>query len=216
MAERFLPHIFITLAFGIFMGAAAISTFFSKWLIAIPCWIVSLVLVWLQVRERRSLKVEDIATAKKAVSVSGYGVTQKGNAAMREYLNSHPDDYQVALTFARSLSKYRLDDEGKNAYELAAKGALRHDMKLAVEIFREYLSRYLKPFDHKLTYKLSLVAEQYQDGHLATLGLESIFNDSQAGREMKEKALQECVRICRSLGLDDAAATYEGLLKGQG
>ena len=212
MAERFLPHIGITLIFVMFMGIAALTMFFGIFIIAIPCWIVCCVLVGLQVRERKYFQVKDVDTAFKAKNKSGYGVTYEGQDAMREHLKIYPGDYDVALTLARSLSRYKPNDEGKKYYELAAKGALHKDMKLAVDILKEYLAKYIKPFNHKLTYHLSLTSEQYGDSHFATQGLESIFNDPTAGPDVKQNALIECVRICRAIGLDDAAHMYEKCL----
>lgn len=209
MAERFFPHILITFVFGCFMAVAALTMFFGLYIVAIPCWIICVALVGWQVKEKKSLHVTDVKSANKSLKASGFAYSYEGDEAMHRHLQQHPDDFKVALSLARSLSKFKTCPEGQSAYELAAKGALKSDMLQAVAIFKEYLAAYMKPFDHRLTHRLSVLAHQYEDHHFATQGLESIFFDLNVEPEMAQKSLRDCIRICKKIGLDDAAKDYE-------
>jgi hypothetical protein len=161
----------------------------------------------------KTFKVNDIKSAKNAFKAGSYVVTEEGIEGMRNHLDRHPHDYKVALTYARALSKYSPCDDGKIAYQLAAEGALVKEMKLAVEIFREYLTKYLKPFDHELTFQLSLLTEQYGDAHFATQGLESVINEEDVAQAMLVKSLKENIRICKDLGFHEIAIMQKGQLE---
>lgn len=205
MSRNIATHLAIRITMGVFFGVAILAGFTGFFIVAIPAFVASVLLCFFLVAERKASKVTDLKTAKKAFKSGSCVVTDGGLDEMRKHLAQNPHDYRVALIYARALSKYSLCDEGKQAYQLAAEGALKEELKLAVEIFREYLTKYLKPFDHDLTFQLSLLTEQYGDAHFATQGLESVINSGDAAQVMLAKSLRENIRICNDLGFHDIA-----------
>jgi len=213
MFDSVKAHVVFYVFYGMCLAVIALCLLAGRtgfaWLVGLFC----VFLAGLRVRDyRRNLQVKDLASARKASGRSGYTVQAQGDAAMRAHLREHPGDYDVALTLARSLSSYRLCDEGRAAYEQAARGALTVNMRQAVEILREYLARYTRPFDHRLTLELARTAAQYGELHFATQGLEAVFNDPQADPQLARTALEECIRLCGELGLEEAAAIYRARL----
>jgi hypothetical protein len=213
MSRSLTTHIVIRIVMGFFLGVAILAGFSGFFIVAIPAFLISILLNVFLIAERKPLKVTDIKSAKKALRAGSYVVTEGGIDGMRNHLVQHPYDHKVALIYARTLSKYDLCDEGKRAYQLAAEGALKDDMQRAVDIFREYLAKYLKPFDHELTFQLSLLTEQYGDAHFATQGLESVIIAEDVVQEMLAKSLKENIRICKDLGFHDIAIMQEGQLE---
>lgn len=213
MSRSLTTHIVIRIVMGGSLGAAILAAFTGFFIVAIPAFIISIILNVFLIAERKTLKVTDIKSAKHVSRTGSYVVTEDGIDGMRNHLARHPYDFRVALTYARALSKYSLCDDGKQAYQLAAEEALNEEMKLAVEIFREYLTKYLKPFDHELTFQLSLLTEQYGDAHFATQGLESVINAEDVVQSMLAKSLKENIRICKDLGFHDLAIKQEGQLE---
>jgi hypothetical protein len=213
MSNGFTTHIVIRLAYGAFLGVAILSSVLGVFIVAIPAFIIAILLIAFSVLEKKSLRVSGMKGVKQAQRAASYVVTKEGSDAMRNHLVQNPYDHKVALIYARTLSKHDLCDEGKRAYQLAAEGALKEEMKLAVEIFREYLTKYLKPFDHELTFQLSLLTEQYGDAHFATQGLESIIQNEDVVTVMLAKSLKENIRICKDLGFHDIAIMQEGQLE---
>lgn len=198
---------------GILLVAAFLAAITGFFTVAIPAFLISILLSVFLIYERKDLVVTDIKSAKRAYRAGCYVVTEAGIDSMRNYLVRHPYDYEVALTYSRTLSKFNLCDEGKQAYQLAAKGALKKELNLAVEIFREYRAKYLKPFDHELTFQLSLLTEQYGDAHFASQGLESILNADNVVQPMLAKSLKEYIRICNDLEFHDIAIMRENELE---
>lgn len=209
MTETIKVHLAYTVLFGMAVGATGMCILTGYLGLALLFLLTSFAIVIFRFRAKKRLQVSDVQSAQRAVRRSGYGVLAEGQDAMRQHLQKHPGDYKVALTLARALSKYNLTPEGRSAYELAARGAIQKDMKLAVEIFKEYFSRYTKPLSARLTYDLALLAEKYGDSHFATQGLESVFNANGCEPEMARRALRECIRICTDLCLDDAVKAYK-------
>ena len=213
MSNGFTTHIVIRLAYGAFLGVAILSSVLGVFIVAIPSFIIAILLIAFSVLEKKSLRVSDMKGVKQAQRAASYVVTKEGSDAMRNHLVQNPYDHKVALIYARTLSKHDLCDQGKRAYQLAAEGALKDDMQRAVDIFREYLAKYLKPFDHELTFQLSLLTEQYGDAHFATQGLESVIIAEDVVQEMLAKSLKENIRICKDLGFHDIAIMQEGQLE---
>lgn len=213
MSNGFTTHIVIRLAYGAFLGVAILSSVLGVFIVAIPAFIIAILLIAFSVLEKKSLRVSDMKGVKQAQRAASYVVTKEGSDAMRNHLVQNPYDHKVALIYARTLSKHDLCDEGKRAYQLAAEGALKDDMQRAVEVFREYLAKYIKPFDHELTFQLSLISEQYGDAHFATQGLESIIQDEDVVTVMLAKSLKESVRLCEKLNFRDIAVMHKEMLE---
>lgn len=192
---------------------ALLSGFCGIFIVSIPAIIFVIVLCVFLITEKKSLIVNDIKSARQSYGAGGYVVTKSGIDSMRTHLVQHPYDHEVALTYARTLSKHSLCDEGKRSYQLAVEGVLNKDMKLATEIFREYLAKYKKPFDHELTFQLALLTEQYGDAHFATHGLEAVINAADVERSMLAKCLKENIRICNDLGFQDIAIMWNKRLE---
>jgi len=214
MSETIKGHLAYTIGYGMLLGLAGLCLLTGRLGYALLFFAHALTVLGCRFRQRRKgHQVKGVRSAQKATRKSAFSVTGKGGEALRLHLREHPDDFQVAVTLARSLSKFTPEPEGQQVYELACRGALKCDMRQAVEIFKEYWARYLKPFEHHLTLELSLVAEQYGDAHFATQGLEAVFNAAEVEPVVARRALNECIRICVALGLTDAAATYRERLK---
>ena len=92
MSRSITTHIVIRVIMGVFLGIAILAGFTGFFFVAIPAFILSILLNIFLVAERRSLKVDDAKSAKRASDTGNYVVTEKGLESMRSHLGKHPND----------------------------------------------------------------------------------------------------------------------------
>jgi membrane associated rhomboid family serine protease len=160
-----------------------------------------------------ALQEKRFDTARLAFGGKNYLGEEAGEKALRAYLSHQEDDVEAMLMLAKYLSRHRLSEEGRDLYQKAVILLLDSDLSRALVVYREYVNRYLKPLRPDLQFRMAVLAERAGDIHFASRSLEMLLGAGIANRELQEKCLFHCVRLCKKLGLPEATAMYEEELR---
>lgn len=160
-------------------------------------------------KEARKEKLEFIAET----SLPKYGGYGKGIEAAETLLQEDPNHPELNLELARTLSRWRPTQEGKEHYEKAIRLFLKIDSEKASEIFTEYWGQYLSLLDPPTQLRLSLLLEK-KNPNLAAITLQSLIEKESSGDIFIEEAYLHLARIYRrELGQNELArAIYEKFL----
>lgn len=160
-------------------------------------------------KEARKEKLEFTAET----SLPQYGGYGEGIEAAKKLLQENPNKPELNLELARTLSRWRPTQEGKEHYERAIKLFLKIDPEKASEIFAEYWGQYLTLLDSPTQLRLSLLLEK-KNPSLSAITLQSLIEKESSGDLFMEEAHLNLARIYRrDLGQNELArAIYEKFL----
>lgn len=156
-----------------------------------------------------AVQEKHLDTARTALAGKNWLGGSVGEKAVREYLKGNPEDTEALLLLAQKVSKPDLTEEGRELYKKTILGLLQRDLRQAVVVYREYFNRYLLPLTVDLQFRLAALIEKEGDLNLATRSLEALLTEDILDRQMKQKCLFHCARLCNKMSLPDAAAMYE-------
>jgi membrane associated rhomboid family serine protease len=159
------------------------------------------------IQERRLDTARDAFSGKKWIN------KDVGEDALREYLTETPNDTQALLLLARNVSRYRLPEEGKDLYQRAIQQLLGSNLDESAEVFKEYFDKYQTPLKPELQIRLAALVERSGNLDLATRALEMLLEKVELTDELVAKCLFHCSRLCKKMGLDEAAEMYATRLK---
>ncbi len=148
-------------------------------------------------------------TARSAFGGKEWLDTENGEEAVRGYLQNDENDVEAILLLARKVSHYRLPDEGRDLYQRAILILLQSDLDQAVAIFKEYFDRYKQPLEPELQIRMAALIEKTGNFDFATRCLEILINNVDLSLELQNKCLFHCSRLCKKMGLAEAAEMYE-------
>jgi len=160
------------------------------------------------IQERR------LDTARDAFSGKNWLSKDLGEDALREYLTEAPNDTEALLLLARNVSRYRLPEEGKDLYQRSIQHLLGTNLDESVEVFKEYFDKYQTPLRPDLQLRLAALVERSGNLDLATRALEMLLEKAALTDELAAKCLFHCSRLCKKMGLDEAAEMYAARLSG--
>jgi len=158
----------------------------------------------------RSEKLEFVAETALP-QFEGYG---EGVEAAKKLLQENPDHPEINLELARTLSRWRASEEGKDRYVKAINLFLKTDPDKAIEIFTEYWGKYFTLFNPPQQVRLSLLLEK-RNPDFAAITLQSLIDTDSSDCSSMEEAYLQLARIYRQrLGRNDLArAVYEKFLQ---
>ncbi len=159
------------------------------------------------IQERRLDTARDAFSGKKWIS------KDVGEDALREYLTETPNDTQALLLLARNVSRHRLSEEGKDLYQRAIQQLLGSNLDESAEVFKEYFDKYQTPLKPELQIRLAALVERSGNLDLAIRALEMLLEKAELTDELVAKCLFHCSRLCKKMGLDEAAEMYATRLK---
>lgn len=161
-------------------------------------------------KRARKEKLEFIAET----SLPQYGGYGEGIEAAEKLLKENPNEPELNLELARTLSRWRPTPEGKEHYERAIKLFLKIDPEKSSEIFTEYWGQYLTLLDPPTQLRLCLLLEK-KNPSLSAITLQSLIEKESPGDLFMEEAHLHLARIYRrELGQNELArAIYEKFLQ---
>jgi len=163
--------------------------------------------------EDEAIQEKRIDTARAALNGKDWLDRDVGENAVREYLKQDETDVEALLILAREVSKYSTSEEGRALYQKAIVLLLQVDTEQALSVFREYFNKYLKPLRPDIQFRIAVLAEKYGQDSFASQYLESLLNLEDLGADLHEKCLFHCARLCKKMGLPDAAEMYKERLE---
>ncbi|MEA3543774.1 MAG: rhomboid family intramembrane serine protease [Thermodesulfobacteriota bacterium] len=155
-----------------------------------------------------AIQEKRLDTARSAFGGKEWLDTDIGEEAVREYLQNDENDVEAILLLARKVSHYRLPDEGRNLYRRAILILLQSDLDEAVTIFKEYFDKYQQPLEPELQIRMAVLIEKSGNLDFATRCLEMLISNVELSPELLNKCLFHCSRLCKKMGLDEAAEMY--------
>lgn len=156
-----------------------------------------------------AIQEKRLDVARSAFSGKDWIGADVGEMSIREYLQEDEGNSEAVLLLARKVSKYSNTEEGKELYQNAIILLLQSDINNALTVYREYFNKYLEPLRSDLQFRMAVLAEREGDDNFATRALEALLNESNLDVQLKGKCLFHCARLCRKMGLSDAAQMYE-------
>ncbi|MFK5927188.1 MAG: rhomboid family intramembrane serine protease [Desulfuromusa sp.] len=155
-----------------------------------------------------AIQEKRLDTARSALGGKNWLSEEDGEEAVREYLQKDENDVEALLLLARKVSCYRLPDEGRDLYLRAILLLLQSDLDEAVTIFKEYFDKYQQPLKPELQIRLAVLIEKSGNLDFATRCLEMLISNDELSPELLDKCLFHCSRLCKKMGLDEAAEMY--------
>jgi len=155
-----------------------------------------------------AIQEKRLDTARSALGGKDWLSEADGEEAVREYLQKDENNVEALLLLARKVSYYRLPDEGRDLYRRAILILLQSDLDEAVTIFKEYFDKYQQPLKPELQIRMAVLIEKSGNLDFATRCLEILINNVELSPELQGKCLFHCSRLCKKMGLDDAAEMY--------
>lgn len=154
------------------------------------------------VQERR------LDTARSSLNGQDWLDEDVGEQDLREYLQNNDRDSEALLLLARKISRYSLPEEGIDLYQKAILLLLKTDLDQAVAIFKEYFDKYQQPLPPQLQIRLAALIERSGNLDFAARSLEMLLSQDNLTSELRGKCLFHCARLCRKMGLEEAAEMY--------
>ncbi len=156
----------------------------------------------------QALQEKRLFTARQAFSGQDWLGEDAGEKAIREYLQQDEANPEALILLARKLSQYSKSEEGRELYQKAIDLQIKTNITAALSYYREYFNKYLRPLRPELQIRMAVIAEKEGDDDFAARSLESLLKDQTLSSDMREKCLFHCSRICRKMGLIEAANMY--------
>lgn len=155
-----------------------------------------------------AIQEKRLDTARSALGGKDRLNEADGEEAVREYLQKDENNVEAILLLARKVSYYQLPEEGRYLYQRAILIILRSDLDEAVTIFKEYFDKYQQPLKPELQIRLAALIEKSGNLDFATRCLEMLIHNGELSLELQDKCLFHCSRLCRKMGLHEAAEMY--------
>lgn len=156
----------------------------------------------------QALQENRLFTAQQAFGSQDWLGDDVGEKAIREYLQQDETNPEALILLARKLSQYSTSEEGRELYQKAIDLQIKTDIWEALSSYREYFNKYLRPLRPELQIRMAVIAEKKGDDDFAARTLEALLKDPTISSAMREKCLFHCSRICRKMGLTEAADMY--------
>lgn len=138
-------------------------------------------------------------------AVPGISVFAAKASTLRRRLEQNPDNAELLLQLARTLSVAELSDEGRACYRRAVVVRLASKPKEATEIYREFTARYQEVFEPKLTTRLANLYLRQGDLGMAANVLQALCEDERATPQEREQALfQHATTLAKLRQIDEA------------
>lgn len=174
-----------------------------------------MLLAW-RLKFARAARTEShLVTARTALAGREFFGVDKGEAALRLYLQEQPDDPEALVLLGEQLTRHAPDADGHTQLQRAVELLLAQKPERALEVFRDYFNRHCLPLRPDLQYRLAIQAERSGDLHFASRCLEALLPLAELPPALRQRCLFHCRRLCKLLGLEDAAAYYDELYQAQ-
>lgn len=135
----------------------------------------------------------------------GVSVFAAKASTLRRRLEQNPDNAELLLQLARTLSVAELSDEGRACYRRAVVVRLASKPKEATEIYREFTLRYQEAFEPKLTTRLANLYLRQGDLGMVANVLQTLCEDERATPQEREQALfQHATTLAKLNQIDEA------------
>ena len=128
-----------------------------------------------------------------------------GEQSIARVLQTSPDNPDALLAMARLKSKFTPTDEGWQYYGKAITELLKGRQQDAIEAYKEYYKKYLKPLDPALLLSLAAILQRSFDLETASRCLELAVSVTDAPAPVRERALLQHALMLDRMGFDEAA-----------